>query len=208
MEESMNLKLLIFLFIALFLNSQVVSAAENDYGIVNAWFNDKNATVEGFSMKIGEPATIKVTITSKINGNVHVKLIEPGVTKAFEVLSGQSKQDERIDNMGISQGWSKTFIWEVKPNGAWKNGNAPINIFVSFYNSKNQVQKPLEFTIANPYILDEQYPGSTPAHTTGAAQPSPTGTSSETQQSPFFSALVALMVILGVWMIQKKTYRR
>jgi sarcinarray family protein len=208
MEESMNLKLLIFLFIALFLNSQVVSAAENDYGIVNAWFNDKNATVEGFSMKIGEPATIKVTITSKINGNVHVKLIEPGVTKAFEVLSGQSKQDERIDNMGISEGWSKTFIWEVKPNGVWKNGNAPINIFVSFYNSNKQVQKPLEFTIANPYILDEHYSGSTPAWTTGAAQPTPNGTSPAQQKAPFLSALVAFVVILGVWMIQKKTNRR
>jgi sarcinarray family protein len=198
MEESMNLKLLIFLFIALFLNSQVVSAAENDYGIVNAWFNDKNATVEGFSMKIGEPATIKVTITSKINGNVHVKLIEPGVTKAFEVLSGQSKQDERIDNMGISQGWSKTFIWEVKPNGAWKNGNAPINIFVSFYNSKNQVQKPLEFTIANPYILDEQYSGA-------ASKPKPTSTSTGTLQStpaketPFLPVMFTVSALILAW---------
>jgi hypothetical protein len=66
----------------------------------------------------------------------------------------------------------------------------------------------LQFTIANPYILDEQYSGSTPARTTGAAQPSPTGTSSETQQAPFLSALAALVVILGVWTIQKKTNRR
>ncbi len=199
----MKYKLMIFVFIALYLNTQAALAAENDYGIVQAWFNDKNATVEGLSMKIGEPGTIKVTITSKIDGNVHVKLMEPGVTKAFEVISGQSKQDERIDNMGISQGWSKTFIWEVKPNGAWKNGNAPINIFVSFYNSNKRIQKPLEFTIANPYILDE-YSGSTPAQTTGAAQPSPTGTSSETQQAPFLSAAGALAVMLGVWMWKKR----
>ncbi|MDP3106322.1 MAG: sarcinarray family MAST domain-containing protein [Candidatus Methanoperedens sp.] len=199
----MKLKLIIFVFIALYLNTQVALAAENDYGIVQAWFNDKNATVEGLSMKIGEPGTIKVTITSKIEGNVHVKLMEPGVTKAFEVISGQSKQDERIDNMGVSQGWSKTFIWEVRPNGAWKNGNAPINIFVSFYNSNKKVQKPIEFTIANPFILDEQYPGYSPVQTTGATQPSPTGTSSKPQQAPFLAAFVVLAVILGVWIVKK-----
>ncbi|MBU3966653.1 MAG: sarcinarray family MAST domain-containing protein [Euryarchaeota archaeon] len=199
----MKLKLIIFVFIALYLNTQVALAAENDYGIVQAWFNDKNATVEGLSMKIGEPGTIKVTIISKIDGNVHVKLMEPGVTKAFEVISGQSKQDERIDNMGISQGWSKTFVWEVKPNGAWKNGNAPINIFVSFYNSDKRIQKPLEFTIANPFILDEQYPGSSPALTTGAAQSSPTGTSSEPQQAPFLTAAGAIAIVMGVWILKK-----
>jgi sarcinarray family protein len=200
-EENMKFKLMIFVFIVLYLNTQVALAAENDYGIVQAWFNDKNATVEGLSMKIGEPGSIKVSITSKIDGNIHVKLMEPGVTKAFEVISGQSKQDERIDNMGISQGWSKTFVWEVKPNGAWKNGNAPINIFVSFYNSNKRIQKPLEFTIANPYILDEQYSGAAPAQTTGAAEPAP-GTTQK--QTTFISAIGALAAMLGVWMWKKK----
>ncbi|MFH1733078.1 MAG: sarcinarray family MAST domain-containing protein [bacterium] len=163
----MKLKLIIFVFMALFLNTHLSSAAENDYGIVQAWFNEKNATVEGLSMKIGEPATISVTVKSNISGNVYVKLIEPGFTKAYEVLSGPSKQDERIDNLNIESGWSKTFTWTIAPNGAWKNGNAPINIFVSF--SKKGNQKPIQFTIANPFILDEQYPGSTPTQTTGAA---------------------------------------
>ncbi len=57
----------------------------------------------------------------------------------------------------------------------------------------------IEFTIANPFILDEQYPGSTPARTTSVAQPSPTGTSSEPQQAPFIEASGALAVMLGVW---------
>lgn len=194
----MKFKLMIFVFIALYLNTQAALAAENDYGIVQAWFNEKNATVEGLSMKIGEPGTIKVTITSKIDGNVHVKLMEPGFTKAFEVISGQSKQDERIDNIGISQGWSKTFIWEVKPNGAWKNGNAPINIFVSFYNSNKQVQKPLEFTIANPYILDEQFTG---AVSTPKTTPTPTVITSPTptKAAPFPPVLFVFSVLLLAW---------
>jgi sarcinarray family protein len=192
-----NMKLGLFI-IVLLLSIQTSFAAENEYGIVNAWFNEKNATVEGFSMKIGEPAEIKVEVTSKINGNVYVELNEPGITKSYNVVNGPSKFDESIDNLKIESGWSKTFTWTVAPNGAWKNGNAPINIFVEF--SKIKTDKKIQFTIANPYILDEQYSGSIPARTTGAAQPSTTGTSSEPQQVPFLSAAGALAVMLGIWM--------
>ncbi len=181
---------------------QTSFAAENEYGIVNAWFNEKNATVEGFSMKIGEPAEIKVEVTSKIDGNVYIELNEPGITKSYNVVNGPSKFDESIDNLKIESGWSKTFTWIVAPNGAWKNGNAPINIFVEF--SKIKTDKKIQFTIANPYILDVQYSGSTPARTTGAAQPSPTGTSSETQHAPFLTAGGALAVVIGVWMWRRK----
>ena len=180
------------------LNTNIAWAAENEYGIVNAWFNEKNATVEGFSMKIGEPAEIKIEVISKINGDVLLTLREPGATKAFNVVSGPSKLDGRIDNLKIESGWSKTYTWIVTPNGAWKNGNAPINIVVEFYKGMND--KIIQFSIANPFILDEQYSGATPAQTTGAAQPSPTGTSSEPQQAPFLEAAGAIAVMLGVWM--------
>ncbi len=207
MEKNMNTKLIFFIFITLFLITQEVSAAENEYGIVKAWFNEKNATVEGFSMKIGEPGIVKVTIKSNISGHVFVKITEPGMTKGFKVLDGPSKQDERIDNLNIESGWSKTFTWTVSPNGAWKNGNAPLNIFVQFSkieNGKLKGDKEVQFTIANPYILDEQYPGSTPAQTTGAAQPSPTGSLSKQQQAPFLTAAGAIAVMLGVWMWKKR----
>ncbi|MDD5617128.1 MAG: sarcinarray family MAST domain-containing protein [Candidatus Methanoperedens sp.] len=193
------MKLVLFV-IVLLLSIQNSFAAENEYGIVNAWFNEKNATVEGFSMKIGESAEIKVEVTSKIDGNVYVELNEPGITKSYNVVNGPSKFDESIDNLKIESGWSKTFTWIVAPNGAWKNGNAPINIFVEF--SKIKTDKKIQFTIANPYILDEQYPGSTPAQTTGAAQPSPTGTSSKPQQSPFMGTVgvIAAMLCVLLWM--------
>ena len=45
-------------------------------------------------LKIGEPVEIKVEVISKINGHVSLKLKEPGVTKAFNVLNGPSKEDE------------------------------------------------------------------------------------------------------------------
>ena len=44
---------------------------------------------------------------------------------------GQVNMDERIDNLNIESGWSKTYTWTITPNGAWKNGNAPINIICS-----------------------------------------------------------------------------
>ncbi len=37
-------------------------------------------------LKIGEPVEIKVEVISKINGDIIIKLKEPGVTKAFECI--------------------------------------------------------------------------------------------------------------------------
>ena len=48
--------------------TQIASAAENDYGIVEAWCNNEPATVNGLKLKIGEPIIIKVEVTSKIDG--------------------------------------------------------------------------------------------------------------------------------------------
>lgn len=192
------------IIIGIIASIQVVDAVptENDYGNVKAWFNGQEATVKNVKLKIGEPADIKVTVYSNISGHVFVKLTNPLVTEPYQVIEGTAV-GKRIDNLDVSPGWTNTFNWKIKPNGAWKNGNAPLNLFVSFYNSNKQVQKPLEFTIADPFILDEQYPGSSPAQTTGAAQPSPTGASSEPQQAPFLTAAGAIAVIIGVWIVKK-----
>jgi sarcinarray family protein len=201
MEYNMKIKVAILILILFSWNLGLVSAEENEYGIVKAWFNEKNATIdtiEGIKLRVGEPVEIKVEVISKINGNVHVKLREPGTTTSFEVISGPSKQGDRIDNMGVSPNWSKTFRWKIKPNGAWKNGNAPINIFVSFYHSKKQDQKPIEFTIANPYILDEQYSGAASKPKTTST---PTGTlqSTPAKETPFLPVIFAVGALLLAW---------
>ncbi len=186
---------LILIFAVLILNFQNVSGAENEYGLVKAWFNGENATVNGVKLRINEPVELKVEVISKINGNVHLKLREPGVTNAYEVISGPSKEGERVDNMAVSPDWTKTFQWKIRPNGAWKNGNAPINIFVSFYSLKKEDQKSVEFTIANPYILDEQYTGS-PTTTTTSPAPKMTESGSPVKTAPFLSLLAAVFVLL------------
>ena len=134
------------------------TAAENDFGIVYAWSNDEPATVEGMILKINEPFTVKVTIESKIDGKIGVQLYEPGVTNAYEVVEGPSGIDEFIKNLNIESGWKITYVWKIKPNGDWTNGNAPINLFVQFNKAHDDVRM-IDFTIANPRILDEQYSG-------------------------------------------------
>lgn len=194
----MKIKVAILILILFYWNMGLVLAEENEYGIVKAWFNEKNATsetIEGIKLRIGEPIDIKVEVISKINGNVHVKLREPGTTTAFEVISGPGKQDDRIDNMGVSPNWSNTFQWKIRPNGAWTNGNAPINIFVSFYSSKKKDQKPIEFSIANPYILDKQYSGalSTPKLTSISTEKMP---STPTKAAPFIAMIFTISVLM------------
>jgi sarcinarray family protein len=176
------------------------TAAENEYGIVVAWFNEEPATAEGITLKINEPFTVKATVESKIDGYVFVKLSEPGVTNAYEVIEGSSEINEFIDNMNIESGWKTTYIWKLKPNGDWTNGNAPINLFVQFNQAHDDVQK-IQFTIANPYILDEQYSG--PAPTRTAADPSSTD-QPPSQGSPGFGVLGALPGIALVVMARRR----
>ncbi|CAG1007594.1 MAG: sarcinarray family MAST domain-containing protein [Candidatus Methanoperedens sp.] len=186
----MKYKIFILIFALFFINFQIVTGAENEYGIVRAWFNGENATVEGIQLKIGETGEVKVEVLSKINGDISLKLKEPGTTRAFNVLNGPSKQDEWIDSK-IENGSLKTYIWTISPNGVWKNGNAPINIFVQF--NKGMNNKKIQFTIANPYILDEQYTGAsmTPA-------PEITGTGAAAKPAPFPSVVFTLATLLIV----------
>jgi len=189
----MKFRTSILILTLLFLNFQIVEAAENEYGLVKAWFNGENATVNGLQLKIGEPVEVKLEVSSKIDGHVGILLTEPGVTKGFESLNGPSK-DETIQNLDIVKGWSKLYTWTLTPNGKWKNGNAPINIVVQFYNKKTDNSKTIQFTIANPYILDEQYSGAVPTPGTTA---SPGETPAKT--APFLSVIFTVSTLVLAW---------
>lgn len=192
----MRFKTTILILSLLLLNFQIAEGAENEYGTVKAWFNGENATVNDVQLKVGESVEIKVEVISKINGNAYIKLKEPGVTKAYKISNGPSAEDEYINNYDVTEGWSKTYTWFIEPNGNWKNGNAPINIFVSF--SKKGNQKPIQFTIANPYILDEQYTG---AATTPETTTSPAGTPAKATQ--FLPIIFTVSALLLAWRLKK-----
>lgn len=189
-SKKMKSSIIILLILLIMANANAEPIA-NDYGYVNAWFNGEEGTVKNVKLKIGEPSEIKVTVTSNISGNVYVKLTNPLVTESFRVIDGPSEIGKTIPNSGVPAGWSKTYTWMVEPTGDWTNGNAPINILISFSNKGDQ--KPIEFTIANPYILDEQYQGTVPTQTT-----EPAGTEGA-ESSPFPSAIIALMVLVCAW---------
>jgi len=192
----MNKNIVRIVLIASFLLISIsnCTAAENEFGIVYAWSNDEPATVEGMVLKINEPFTVKATVESKIDGDICVRLYEPGITNAFEVVEGPSEIDEFIKNLNVESGWKTTYIWKLKPNGDWTNGNAPINLFVEFSKSYDDDRK-IDFTIANPQILDEQYssfnifPTSTTTDPSSTNQTSPLG-------SPGFGVVGALLGIL------------
>ena len=197
MKKIFNLLLVFFILSS----CQIVLAEpfENDFGIVNAWYNGKEATVENVQLKVGESIEIKVEVISKIDGHVNVKLVNPLITESFEVVSGPSLIDERIDNLNIKSGWSETYIWIIRPTGKWTNGNAPINLFVQFTKAHDEYEH-TKFTIANPYILDEQYSGSAPTRT--AADPSSTD-QTPSRGSPGFGVAGALLGIVLVMMARR-----
>ncbi|MBW6519089.1 MAG: sarcinarray family MAST domain-containing protein [ANME-2 cluster archaeon] len=185
-------KIILMVSIFSFLISNCI-AAENEFGIVYAWSNDEPATVEGMDLKINEPFTVKATIESKIDGHISVRLYEPGVTNAYEVIEGPSEIDEFIDNMNLKSGWKTTYFWNIKPNGDWTDGNAPINLFVQFNQAHDDVRM-VDLTIANPYILDEQYSG--PAPTRTATDPSSTDQPQGSNGLPGFGVVGAVIVIM------------
>ena len=183
--------ILIFL---LFINlhSALAEPVENEYGMVDAWFDGKEATVENVQLKINEPVEIKVKVTSKEKCHVAIYLDNPLVTESYKVISGPSQIDKRIDALNVESGWTETYTWTVAPTGEWTMGNAPINVYVQFTKAVDD-KKSIEFTIANPYILDEQYSGSAPTRT--ATDPSSTD-QPPSQGSPGFGVVGALLGIM------------
>lgn len=184
---------------------QISSAAENEYGIVQAWLNDKPATVEGINLKVGEPVEVKVTVTSKIDGNVYLMLKEPGVTRSYNVKNGPSEFEGWIENRGISSGWEKIYNWTLVPNGAWTDGNAPINVVVQFHKADTRgstSDKFIRFSVANPYILNEQFSGA-PLEPTPSIPPASTPSSSP-KNTPGFGLLLAIFALVGAGLLARR----
>ncbi|MDW7777359.1 MAG: sarcinarray family MAST domain-containing protein [Methanosarcinales archaeon] len=192
--------LMFVLIIFININFATAEPMEKNYGIVNAWFDGEEATVENIQLEVGEPVEIKVNITSKINGYISLKLTNPLVTESFKVVSGPSNIDEWIDISNIESGWTNTYIWVIEPTGKWTSGNAPIDIFVEFGTTYNDDEH-YKFTIANPYILNEQYSGPTPTHT--PTDPSSTDQPPGSNGLPGFGVVGALVGISLVLLSRK-----
>ena len=190
---------LLFSLIIICILIQNCGAAENNFGIVKAWCNQEPATVNNLKVKINEPITIKIEINSKIDGFIDVILEEPGTTKSYDVISGPTDFDDYI-SYDVTHGWSKEETWIITPNGKWTNGNTPINLYVQFNQAIDEVEQ-VQITIANPYILDEQYSGSTPKPT---HDPKSTDQPPSSEGLPGFGVMVALMGVAALVLITKR----
>ncbi|MBW6519085.1 MAG: sarcinarray family MAST domain-containing protein [ANME-2 cluster archaeon] len=197
MRKIVKLLICLTLICTLALN---VNAAENDYGNAIAWCNDEPATVNNFEIKINEPIIVEVEVTSKIAGFVDIQLYEPGKTKSFDVISGPSNFDEWVSEYDLEPGWTKVYTWTIVPNGKWTGGSVPINIIVIFNKEINDNLR-VQYTIANPYILDEQYSG--PAPTRTATDPSSTDQLPGSNGLPGFGVVGALLGISLVLLSRK-----
>jgi sarcinarray family protein len=193
------LYLLVLAFVFCLNQNALADPVENDFGIVNAWYNGQEATVKNISLKIEEPFEITVYVYSKIDCNVYIKLINPLVTVPYDIVSDPSELDKFIDNHGVNSGWSENYTWIIAPNGEWTNGNAPINIFVQFSDQGDDRRE--KFTIANPIILDEQYTGSNPSHTTTTSSST---NQSQSNSSPSFGIIAALLNVALVVMWKQR----
>lgn len=119
---------LILILLVIQIHPVFAEPVENEYGIVNAWYNDKEAIVENVTLKINEPAEIKIQITSKIEGDLAFLITNPMVTKPYYVIEGPSEFEEWLVEYEVGPSWTKTYIWKIAPNDKWINGNAPINV--------------------------------------------------------------------------------
>jgi len=117
----------------------------------------------------------------------------------YDLVSGPSEIDELIGYNNIEPGWSKNYTWIVKPNGKWTNGNAPINLFIQL--SDRDENRIIEFTLANPIILNEQYTG--PGLTQTIDQSS--NDNSTSQGSPGFGIFAVLlgMALVVIWKLRR-----
>ncbi|MCL7475922.1 MAG: sarcinarray family MAST domain-containing protein, partial [ANME-2 cluster archaeon] len=96
--------------------------------------------------------------------------------------------------------WTKVYTWTIAPNDEWTNGRAPVNILVNFNKEINDDQS-IQFTIANPYILNEQYSGPTPTHT--PTDPSSTDQPPGSNGLPGFG-VVGMMIALTLVLCSKR----
>jgi sarcinarray family protein len=194
------LKIYIYVLVLAFVfclnQNALADPVENDFGIVNAWYNGQEATVKDVYLKVSEPAEITVYVQSKIDCDIYVELINPLVTMPYDIINGPSEFDELIKNRDVKSGWKENYTWIITPNGEWTNGNAPLNIFIQFsYQDEDRIEK---FTIANPIILDEQYTGSNPSHTTTTSSST---NQSQSNSSPSFGIIAALLsvALVVIW---------
>jgi len=87
---------------------------ENDFGIVNAWYNGQEATVKNIYLDVNEQAELKVEIIPKKDCDIYVKISNPMVTEAYIIKSGPSEYDSYFSNKNVKTHENLTFFLDYR----------------------------------------------------------------------------------------------
>ena len=195
--------LILILCISLISN---VNAFDNEYANGSVYFNDQKATVYNANLKVGEPATIKAVVYLKKNIEVSTGITATGFkyndpNQPYKVIEGPSEFTKTARHHGHNAGETVTFEWVICPTDIAAGWTIPLNIDFHFFNRDEKEGIPIEFTVVNICVSDEQSTSSA-THTTtdplSAGQPSSEGSSG------FGILTVVLSIVLMVlWMRRK-----
>jgi sarcinarray family protein len=119
---------------------------------IRAYFNGQEATVSDVELRQGESFTVDLYVTPDDEADVYAELDEPGVTRAYDRLSGDELVLSDFKRCNASAG--AVFHWVLAANGGWVNGTAPVNIYYQINRrNSNDVLTRGYFTVVEAFIL-------------------------------------------------------
>ncbi|HDM67356.1 MAG TPA: hypothetical protein ENG62_03100 [Thermoplasmatales archaeon] len=142
------------------------------YGVVDAWFSFNgstwfNTTVDYAPLRRGQPFYIKIELyTLEDDIWVALKFSEVGedssTNSTFKLVEGPDAFYRVFDLGRIPSKYSLfnyTWMFKVKEDTSWVNGNAPLDVLVQFdkkIGGKWDTSR-IHFTVVNTFILDENW---------------------------------------------------
>jgi len=187
--------------VLIILSLQNIALAYNPYGELytyEVYYNGKilpGTEVAKPTLKIGEPFTVAVEMTTYQFCQVYLELSDLGTGLGFNhfvVIDGPSDMGESYDKI-FQENETHTFEWTLKATDEWAGGTMPINFHYEILLPDTTVSTVnSEFTIAVPYITTEYYEGDTTPSTTTAPE-SPTST--DDPATPAFTLLATAFAI-------------
>ncbi|WP_048130496.1 sarcinarray family MAST domain-containing protein [Methanosarcina sp. WH1] len=188
---------LIFSALLVFLLTSSVTLAESQYGSMDVYYNNKllpGTEVAKPTLKIGEPFSIKISLTVNQKSDVYASL-SCMEKSSFEIIDGPTVRIGDYSKANILEANSTIeYEWMVKPTERWAEGSLPLDIYYEIYDHGSP--EPLVkggFTVVYPYISNEHYEGEIPTseeHPVSETEPSSTSAS-----TPAFTLLGAISVL-------------
>lgn len=124
--------------------------------VIKAYYNGREATVSGVTLKVGEPFTVDLYVTPDRYTTVSVRLREPGGgLESYQWVSGDPAGDIIRRKGGPNE--TVHYRWVLAPTEAWTGGTAPLNIQYNVWGETMDGDVQGQFTVVEAYISPEKY---------------------------------------------------